>query len=341
MKNFLPYFLIIVALFIAGGVYIDSVKDTNPTNISPESEKIITSKTATLENYGTAPEFTGIVNWINSEPLTMESLKGKVVLIDFWTYSCINCIRTLPYITKWYETYKDKGFVIIGVHTPEFAFEKVTENVKTAMQRFGITYPVAQDNNFATWTAYQNQYWPAHYLIDKEGNIRYTHFGEGNYEKTEATIQQLLEIHTETVTSDGNVKPGKVNSPEMYFGLNRLENLSRSQSPASRMASYIFPASLSLNTFALEGLWQFNNESLTSHGPGKIRLKFSSGKVFMVATSKNAQLLKITVDGKPQADVIVKDSELYPLFDSTDYKEHTIDIEIPDEGFEAFTFTFG
>lgn len=139
-----------------------------------------------------APEFAGIEKWLNSDPLTLQSLRGKVVLVDFWTYTCINCIRTLPYVTRWYQQYKDQGFVVIGVHTPEFPFERSTKNVSQAMERLGIKYPVAQDNRYATWDAYRNQYWPAAYLIDKQGNIVYRHFGEGKYKETEAEIQRLL-----------------------------------------------------------------------------------------------------------------------------------------------------
>nr|WP_082902561.1 thioredoxin family protein [Paraburkholderia ginsengiterrae] len=139
-----------------------------------------------------APELTGISNWINSDPLTLQQLRGKVVLVDFWTYTCINCINTLPYVKSWNEKYKDQGLTVIGVHTPEYPFERDTGNVKTAVKRFGITYPVAQDNSYATWRAYGNEYWPAFYLIDKTGKIVYTHFGEGDYAKTEAEIQTLL-----------------------------------------------------------------------------------------------------------------------------------------------------
>jgi thiol-disulfide isomerase/thioredoxin len=139
-----------------------------------------------------APEFTGIEKWLNSEPLTMESLRGKVVLVDFGTYTCINCIRTLPYVTSWHQKYKDQGLVVVGVHTPEFTYERSTPNVEKALQSFGITYPVAQHNRYATWTAYSNQYWPAAYLIDKQGKVVYTHFGEGRYKETEAEIQRLL-----------------------------------------------------------------------------------------------------------------------------------------------------
>jgi thiol-disulfide isomerase/thioredoxin len=139
-----------------------------------------------------APEFTGIEKWLNSEPLAMQQLRGKVVLVDFWTYTCINCIRTLPYVKSWHEKYKDQGLVIVGVHTPEYPFERSTDNVKTAIKRFGITYPVAQDNKYATWRAYSNKYWPAVYLINKKGQIVYTHFGEGSYQETEAKIRALL-----------------------------------------------------------------------------------------------------------------------------------------------------
>jgi thiol-disulfide isomerase/thioredoxin len=139
-----------------------------------------------------APEFAGIENWLNSPPLTLASQRGKVVLVDFWTYTCINCIRTLAYVTSWHQKYKDQGLVVVGVHTPEFPFERSTPNVQKALERFKITYPVAQDNRYATWEAYRNQYWPAVYLIDKQGQIVYRHFGEGNYAETEAEIQRLL-----------------------------------------------------------------------------------------------------------------------------------------------------
>ncbi|CAE6751115.1 thioredoxin family protein [Paraburkholderia nemoris] len=145
-----------------------------------------------LDNNAAAPEFTGIDKWLNSDPLTLQQLRGKVVLVDFWTYTCINCIHVLPYVKTWNQKYKDQGLAVVGVHTPEYPFERNTDNVKTAIKRFGITFPVAQDNNYATWRAYDNQYWPAFYLVDKKGHIAYTHFGEGDYEQTEAKIKALL-----------------------------------------------------------------------------------------------------------------------------------------------------
>jgi thiol-disulfide isomerase/thioredoxin len=153
----------------------------------------VTSPVASpVSTRNTAPEFTGIDKWLNSDPLTMQQLRGKVVLVDFWTYTCINCIDVLPYVKTWNRKYKDQGLVVVGVHTPEYPFERNTDNVKAAIKRLGITYPVAQDNRYATWNAYDNQYWPAFYLVDKTGHVVYTHFGEGDYEQTEAKIKSLL-----------------------------------------------------------------------------------------------------------------------------------------------------
>jgi thiol-disulfide isomerase/thioredoxin len=349
--KYLPYVLLIIVLLLAGGFYLDRTQ--NQASLNENNQPTITSNSSgktmakDLKNYGPAPEFTGISTWLNlstssrpsAEALTMKELKGKVVLVDFWTYSCINCIRTLPYVTKWYDTYKDQGFVVVGIHTPEFAFEKVTENVQTAIKRFNINYPVAQDNDFKTWNAYSNRYWPAKYLIDKQGNVVYTHFGEGDYDITENNIRYLLGLDSPGNTT--NPKIGQVGSPEMYFGLSRLANLSPAQKPSKEIQTYNLPQSLKLNEFALQGQWQFDLEKSITAGPGKIRLHFKSGKIFMVASSKQKQVVKISVDGEQQPDVLIAMSQLYTLFDSTDYSEHVIDIEIPESGFEAFTFTFG
>ncbi len=318
-------------------VSANSTENTSAT-MKPVSN---TTNEVELTDYGASPEFAGITNWLNSDPLTKEKLKGKVVLIDFWTYSCINCIRTLPYVTKWYDTYKDSGLVVIGVHTPEFAFEKEKDNVQTAIGHFNIHYPVAQDNDFATWKAYKNQFWPAEYLIDKNGNIVYKHFGEGNYDHTENAIRKALGLKG-TSSNITVVKAGSVHSPEMYFKLSRLKNLTTEQSASADPKQYSLPKTLALNNFALQGRWQFGNDHAELiNGNGKIRLHFSSGKVFIVAASEKPVTLKIIVDGKRQPDVTVSMSQLYTLFDSNDYSEHTIEIDIPSPGFEAFTFTFG
>jgi cytochrome c biogenesis protein CcdA/thiol-disulfide isomerase/thioredoxin len=309
---------------------------------TPAPDKKESSEQIKLKNLGQAPEFTGISQWLNSEPLKMEALKGKVVLVDFWTYSCINCIRTFPYINQWHEKYKDQGLVIVGVHTPEFAFEKDSENVKTALARHDIKYPVAQDNDYQTWQAYSNRYWPAKYLVDQEGNIVYTHFGEGDYEETENVIRQLLGMDMMEIGSDSQ-RTQKVGSPEMYFGTDRQANLVPSQKSSSIETVYSLPSKLPLNTFALEGTWKFDSDyAILSKGAGKIKLSFYSGKVFMVASSNNGPItIKTIIDGTSGPEIVVEGSELYTLFDSEEYENHIIEIQIPKSGLQAFTFTFG
>ncbi len=328
---------------LVAGLYVSGHMPTGFTlsTSSPQAtDSGVVQGSVDFKDVGPAPELKGINQWLNSDPLTIASLKGKVVLIDFWTFSCINCIRTLPYVTKWYDTYHDKGFVIIGVHTPEFAFEKEASNVRDAINRFNIKYPVAMDNNYSTWNAFSNQYWPAEYLINKEGHVVYTHFGEGNYDHTENAIRELLNMPDSTSAKTSEL--GNIQSPEMYFGTSRLQNLSSSQKPSSTPYTYQLPPTLALNNFALDGQWQFDGEKATLVGDtGKIKLHFSSGKVFIVAQSGKPVTLKILVDGKPQLDVVVNKSQLYQLFDSTDYSEHTIEITIPSGGLDAFTFTFG
>lgn len=308
-------------------------------NNAPQTKKTINE--IKLENYGPAPEFSGIYKWLNSDPLTIKQLKGKVVLVDFWTYSCINCIRTLPYVTKWYDTYKDKGLVVVGVHTPEFAFEKVTKNVETAIKRHGINYPVAQDNDFKTWNNYSNRYWPAKYLIDQNGNIVYTHFGEGEYDHTENIIRQLLNLDI-TLEPNSIRPPGDVRSPEMYFGTSRLEYLSPEQKPdIDGTNEYKFPATLKLNTFALSGFWKFFNDKIQCVANCKIRLKYHASNVYMVATSEKPITISVRLDGDKAAEFSVKESMLYDLIKSPVSDERTLEIEISEPGFEAFALTFG
>ncbi len=338
----------VVILLVAAGLYLDQkgkhpLTNTASVTGTEPSASATTMGKVEFQDYGTAPEFTGISHWLNTEPLTMESLRGKVVLIDFWTYSCINCIRTLPHVTEWYNTYQDKGFVVVGVHTPEFAFEKETGNVQAAIDHFGIHYPVAQDNDYATWGAYSNQYWPAEYLVDKQGRVRYVHFGEGNYDHTENAIRELLGLNDEAEAAASADNLTNVGSPEMYFGTDRLQNLVRTQTAKAVATAYAFPKDLPLNTFALEGSWQFSPQSLTLAGEGgELRLKFHAGKVHLVAASPTSPAeVTITVDGKPQPTVTVSQAELYTLFSSADYTDHVIDIKVQGPGFQAFTLTFG
>lgn len=293
-------------------------------------------------NYGPAPEFTGITNWLNTEkPLTLQDLKGKVVLIDFWTYSCINCIRTLPYVTKWYDTYKDQGFVVVGVHTPEFAFEKDAANVGRAIKQNKINYPVAQDNNYATWKAYDNHYWPAHYLIDKNGRIVETYFGEGNYTQTEAAIQQLLGMQGTFSTYEAAAR-SKAKTPEIYFGHLRQQYLSNGENGRAGVREFVIPNHLAANQFALGGTWDVQPEkTVLNKNNGIIKLHFNAGKVHMVASSAKEQSITVRVDGYPAQIITISDPTLYTLFKTDDYGEHVMEITIPEAGFEAYTFTFG
>lgn len=330
---------------ILGEKNLSEVKNKDNSNTTLEEEyKERQSQTVMkteLDVYGKAPEIRGITNWINSNPLTLAELKGKVVLVDFWTYSCINCIRTLPYVTNWYNKYKDQGFVVIGIHAPEFEFEKINSNVEKAVKLYNIHYPVAQDNGFATWRAYSNQFWPAHYLIDKNGDVVYTHFGEGKYEITENNIRYLLGLEVGTETTDVS-KLNQIKSPEMYFGLNRLENLSSGQRASADAYDYIIPNRLDVNNFALSGKWKFDQDKAIFLGSqGKIKLHFNSAKVHMVAESSKAQTILVKVDDKPPVLINIAGSDLYTLFDSEEYREHVMEITIPEAGFEAFTFTFG
>lgn len=262
--------------------------------------------------------------------------------MDFWTYSCVNCIRTLPYITALDEKYRSKGLVILGIHTPEFAFEKEPENVKTALKQYNINYPVGLDNDYETWNAFNNHYWPAKYLINREGYIVYTHFGEGNYSETENAIRKLLQLDNLGTTEKKILNP--VNSPEMHFGLDRVENLTPEQTAPKNAKYFSFPAgSLQKNRFALSGTWKFDQEKITLLKPGgKMKLHFDAGKVYMVAQSPERPIkITITVDGKAIKTFTISEARLYTLYDSGDYKDHTMLIKIEGEGLEAFTFTFG
>jgi thiol-disulfide isomerase/thioredoxin len=288
-----------------------------------------------------APEFAGIAHWINSPPLTMKGLRGKVVLIDFWTYSCINCLRSLPHVTAWYDKYKDKGLVIVGVHSPEFDFEKDSANVEAAVKKLGIHYPVAQDNDMATWNAWSNRFWPAEYLIDRNGDVVLHHYGEGHYDEMEDAIRAQLGMGAMQDTGTEQDFSG-IGSPEMYFGLARVANLANIEVPPQFSHRYTLPGSLPLNRFALGGRWRINDEYAESTGDdGVIRLRFRAGKLHMVAASDQPVTLAITIDGKPQPAVTVQASRLYTLFDSHDYREHRAEIRIDKAGLRAYTFTFG
>ncbi len=325
-------------------------------------------QSATIE--GDLPPFVGVTQWLNSNPLTPEALRGKVVLVDFWTYSCINCLRALPYVTNWYNKYKDHGLVVIGVHTPEFAFEKNVRNVQRALKDLGINYPVAMDNDYAIWQAFNNQYWPAHYFIDAKGKIRSHHFGEGNYDESEQTIRNLL---TEAGAIDLPAFEGqdvkatgvqaaadetKVKSPETYLGYERAEHFSSPEGFAADEAKvYSLPNKFELNQWALAGNWMVDREKATlTTAPGKLAFRFSARDLHLVlgagGDGKSVRF-RVLIDGKaPEKDHgmdvdaagngTVSEQRLYQLIrQSGDVGEHTFSIEFLDSGVQTFSFTFG
>ncbi|MCW1887939.1 MAG: cytochrome c biogenesis protein DipZ [Candidatus Moranbacteria bacterium] len=312
-----------------------------------------------LENLGVAPEITGINGWLNSDGTSLKALRGKVVLIDFWTYSCINCIRTLPYVTSWYEKYKDQGFVVIGVHTPEFAFEHKKENVAEALKKYNIQYPVAQDNDYATWQAYNNRYWPAHYLIDAEGNVRRVHFGEGEYEETEAAIVTLLKEAGKKVTikkeytQDETPTRSGIRTPETYLGSDRGERLVSQEKITGSRQIFTAPLNIKAHEYAFEGEWQVEDERAMALSQGKLQLRFQGEKVFLVmspgstGSSKvqvylNDKMLSVDVSGKDVSGGVIEVNEdrLYEIIDfKGQSKEGLLRLEFLNET-AVYAFTF-
>lgn len=309
-----------------------------------------------LEEPYAAPEFAGIDNWLNSEPLTMAGLKGKVVLVDFWTYSCINCVRTLPYLTSWDRKYRDQGLVIVGVHSPEFEFEKKAANVQAAIAEHGIGYPVAQDNKLDTWSNFDNRYWPAHYLIDREGRVVYTHFGEGQYGVTENNIRYLLGLGEKAAqTSDEAPAFSAMQTPETYLGYARGRNFESPESVASDTTKhYSFPAKLRDDHWALGGDWRIGSERSVSIAAGAmLRLDFNARKVFLVLGTASGKPIDITVslNGKavgaaagkdaPAGKLSVRRNTLYELIDQGRIGRGVLEVEAKQPGLEIYAFTFG
>lgn len=308
-----------------------------------------------LQPKGTlAPELIPGGAWINSESLTLENLRGKVVVVDFWTYSCINCQRTLPYLRKWDETYRDDGLVIIGVHAPEFEFEKDEANVRKAIADFELEYPVVQDNDFATWRAYKNRYWPAKYFIDKEGYIRYTHFGEGAYDESERVIQELLKesgAQSVSETIDNPEYQNYARTPETYLGYARIANFASSERVTpDTPATYSAPDALPRNNVAFSGQWTVTEEYASPNTGATLHLDFESKDVYLVMRPKgNASRVRVFVDGAAQyfgADnvegvVTVDADQLYHLISLPEAGRHTLKLEFPDDNVELYAFTFG
>lgn len=311
-------------------------------------------KTSSLSNFGKAPEFVGITKWLNLDSdldsdlrgLKLTDLRGRVVLVDFWTYTCINCIRTLPFVTGWYEKYKDQGFIVVGVHTPEFEFEKKTENVQQAIKQYNINYPVAQDNDYATWNAYSNRYWPAKYLIDAQGEIRKVHFGEGEYAEMEKAIQELLEEKGNTVNQSILEMPDQTPkirvSPETYLGSARMQYFYPSGSVNNGKQIFTISENISRNYFTLGGEWTVDNEYSMAGKNAVLEYNFFASKVFLVMRpgSLGTGEVKVYLDGK-LVDVFTIDSDkLYNLIQLKNPENHLLRLEFT-PGIEAFAFTFG
>ncbi len=301
-----------------------------------------------------APEFTGLGPWHNSQPLKLSDLKGKVVLVDFWTYSCINCIRTLPYIQGYWDKFKGTLFVLLGVHTPEFVFEKDEGNVSDAIKRHGLTYPIAQDNDYGTWNAFSNRYWPAKYLIDKDGYIRYTHFGEGGYKETDLAIQSLL---AEAGVKVGNEQSGLSSaqqdanggpiSPETYVGERNWPSFSNSLGdPDTDMHQYNVTTDLPLNNFALTGTWQLSEDGeyqTMQSDTGEIRYHALAGEVNLVLGMEEglpAPKAQVFIDGKPGKTFMIDRHDLFNLYKGS-YGEHDVVLKFTGKGVQAYAYTFG
>lgn len=345
---------------------IDRLRPEKPTSVLAASSA---DTQPALDDEGPLPDLSGAVAWLNSPPLSSKSLKGKVVLIDFWTYSCINCLRALPYVEGWAAKYKDAGLVVIGVHTPEFAFEKERSNVEKAVRDLKITYPVAIDSDYKIWKAFNNEYWPAHYFIDGKGRIRYHHFGEGEYDESERVIRELLKENGAQLASSGDLAasgagaeaaPDTANrrSPETYVGYHRAEHFASTEAIAQdSKRTYTPQPRLSLNQWALGGSWKVGEESaVLQTAPGKIVFRFHARDLHLVlGTTKDGRPVRFTVklDGTAPGDDhgtdvdnkgsgTVQDHRLYQFIrQKGPVEDRTFEIEFLDPGVQAFAFTFG
>ncbi len=312
-----------------------------------------------LHDYGPAPEFSDTEHWFNTpggRPLTLKGLRGRVVLVDFWTYSCINCIRTLPYLEAWDKRYRKDGLTIVGVHSPEFPFEREASNVEAAIAAEGIRYPVVQDNELGTWSAYENQYWPAEYFIDARGRVRYVHFGEGEYGEKEQVIRELLAEAGDRVgksmSGAHGIEPSAgVTTPETYLGAARAERFTNPElSPG--LHDFKAPPGVPSNEFAYRGPWRIEFHSATAAG-GSLELNFGARHVYLVLGTANGKprRVRVLLDGKSigsaeaGADVhggtvTVKGQRLYDLVDLSQVEDHVLRLE-PGAGVTAYAFTFG
>jgi len=286
-------------------------------------------------DYGVAPGLHAGGDWFNSKPLTMRSLRGRVVLIDFWTYSCVNCLRTLPYVKRWHDEYRSKGLTIVGVHSPEFAFEHEASNVRAAVKRLGIRYPVVQDNDFATWNAYANQYWPAKYLVDRRGHVRLVHFGEGDYGHTENVIRRLLGLRPRGMEMD--VPPAGLVTPESYLGYERIARYAGSPIAQDRSARYRLPRELAQNELAYGGRWKVEGERIVAGEDARLRLHFHARDVYLVLGGRGR--VDVFVRGRKTRTVPVDSYRLYTLREG-EPDDAVMELRVT-PGVAAYAFTFG
>jgi cytochrome c biogenesis protein CcdA/thiol-disulfide isomerase/thioredoxin len=343
---------------------MDNITETNTTDTKVKAiataTNVVTTKSGYLtiaeknKKYPVAPELSSPDGFINTDgkPVTIASLKGKVVLLDIWTYSCINCQRTIPYLNTWYDEYEKDGLVIIGLHTPEFAFEKVQANVEKATKEFGIKYPVVLDNDYSTWNAYGNRYWPRKYLIDIDGFIVYDHIGEGDYDVTEKAIQKALmerasrlglneDVNSTTSAPKDSIEVnmGMIKSPEAYFGSLRNEYLANGDKGTTGEQTLVIPSIISRNKIYMSGTWNFTPEY--TEGVGEILFDYDAKNVYLVLSSDNGAEIEIKKDGVVEKTIEVKDEKLYTLIDGSDYGQHRIQVAVKNGKLKIFAFTFG
>jgi len=363
--------VVAVTLAAGGVVYLLMEKTGNKATDATTSRTLTTSEKSA--RYKRAPELVSPAGYINTgtnpdgtaKKISIGEFRGKkIVLIDFWTYSCINCQRTLPYLNAWYEKYRDQGLEIIGVHTPEFAFEHVLSNVQKAVDGFKLKYPSVLDNEYGTWNAFGNQYWPRKYLVDIDGFIVYDHIGEGNYDETERAIQKALaermkslnvqtDISTDVVAPEGVVSVGTgLGSPETYFGAGRNEYLGSGKKFTRGTQIFVAPSKPLLNTLYFAGTWNISEEYARSQSAGSIIYKYKARDVYLVTSSQQGSTVTLLLDGKPigasggpdvSADgtVYISENRLYHLVHTDGYGEHTLEIKIDGAGVDAYAFTFG
>ncbi len=289
---------------------------------------------STLRDCGSARELVGISDWINSEPLNLKSLRGRVVLLDFWTYSCINCQRTLPYLTRWDEQYRDRGLTIIGVHTPEFAFEKVVANVEENAARLGVKYPVAIDNDFSTWRRWDQRYWPAHYLIDQQGEVRQVHYGEGTYDETQRLIEQLLEVESTGPGPGADPQMTAQRTPELYLGSRRATNVVNLDPAAGQYDLTEVP----LDAVALGGQWDVQGERIVAGEDAVLRLKYLAHDVNLVLGGEGTVRV-VDAGAKPSKVQVQGSPRLYRLAEHPP-GQRVLQLRVS-PGVSAYAFTFG